>query len=406
MIYSKYRCEKKIKIIVSAYACNPDEGSEKGAGWNWIISLSQIFENVIVLTRGSSKSAIERQDYDRNKIKFVYIENSNFIIKIKKYFRINRLYYVLWQIKIRRISKKIAKNEKPDYVHHLTWATFILPIGIYSKGFRLVIGPIGGAVLYPWRIRKILNLYNRKEIIGELLRLIWQKLLIPITRLNSTFRRAEIILVQNEQTAKVFKWHLNVRVLSNAGAKIDLNCISQGEKKGLVDVKRIVFLGRLVHVKGLELAIMAMTDKRLVEFKLDVIGSGPLENKYRKMVSNLELENRIRFLGRTSHKQIYDHMRKANVFVLPSLREEGAPFTAVEAMSIGLPIVALNNGGPITTLGKGSGVLVSIEPVETLVQRFATGILDATKIESEIIYKNFRDFDWDTLFLRIKNIYT
>ena len=48
-----------MKILISAYACEPDNGSEPAAGWNWVCELSKKGHQLYVITRENNKSSIK-----------------------------------------------------------------------------------------------------------------------------------------------------------------------------------------------------------------------------------------------------------------------------------------------------------------------------------------------------------
>lgn len=76
--------------------------------------------------------------------------------------------------------------------------------------------------------------------------------------------------------------------------------------------------------------------------RLELIGSGALENSIRNLVSDLSLTESVDFLG--EKENVYEYLYKSDVFVLPSLWE-GMPIALLEAMDAGMPIVATAVGG-------------------------------------------------------------
>ena len=58
MLSTKRTEQEKLKIFVSAYACEPDLGSEIGVGWHWVLEMSKYFD-LWVLTRESNRHTIE-----------------------------------------------------------------------------------------------------------------------------------------------------------------------------------------------------------------------------------------------------------------------------------------------------------------------------------------------------------
>ncbi|MGO4440950.1 glycosyltransferase [Rhizobium sp. RAF56] len=79
------------------------------------------------------------------------------------------------------------------------------------------------------------------------------------------------------------------------------------------------------------------------------VGSGPEEEHVRDLASNLGVLKQVRFLGQRS--DVAELMRVADLFVLPSLFE-GLPLAVLEAMSLGLPVVATRIGGAVDALGE------------------------------------------------------
>lgn len=110
---------------------------------------------------------------------------------------------------------------------------------------------------------------------------------------------------------------------------------------------RLLFVGRLVKEKGVDLLIKIFSEADFKDVYLDVIGGGPLEEKLKKRVKMLNLENRIIFHGKKSPDEVIAHYgsKKTKIFLFPTKRYEGFPMVLVEAMLSGLPVVAFNMGG-------------------------------------------------------------
>jgi len=117
-------------------------------------------------------------------------------------------------------------------------------------------------------------------------------------------------------------------------------------------IKKIYFVGRLVNYKGIEYlidAINLLSIKRR-DFRLIIIGDGPLRKKLQKMVENMFLEDFIEFRGNLDNKMLLKQMEKdCDIFVLPSIyRSEALGLSVIEAMALGKPV--------ITTKIDGSGI--------------------------------------------------
>src|SRR5262249_39242213 len=108
----------------------------------------------------------------------------------------------------------------------------------------------------------------------------------------------------------------------------------------------ILYLGRLVEYKGLDVLIRAMS--RLPEDTcLLAVGSGPFEETCRQLTRDLNLQDRGRFLGGCTADESRYYYEQADIFVLParfmeqsSINCEAWGFTVNEAMSLDIPVVA------------------------------------------------------------------
>jgi glycosyltransferase involved in cell wall biosynthesis len=105
----------------------------------------------------------------------------------------------------------------------------------------------------------------------------------------------------------------------------------------------MMYAGRLHRFKGLEVALHALAV--LPEWRLVLVGSGPDEARLRRLARELGVEARVDFHGAASQHELWRVLAAGDVFLLPSLKEGGG-FAAVEAATLGLPVVAFDAGGP------------------------------------------------------------
>ncbi|TXG78440.1 MAG: glycosyltransferase family 1 protein [Thermomicrobiales bacterium] len=115
-------------------------------------------------------------------------------------------------------------------------------------------------------------------------------------------------------------------------------------------------VGRLDRVKGHRFAIEALDgDRRLRTIHLQVIGSGPTEAELRDLVRDRDMTSQVHFLG--FRRNVYDYIAHCDVLLMPSLHE-GLPYTLLEAMALGRPIVASSVGGLAEVLEHGKTALL------------------------------------------------
>ncbi len=149
---------------------------------------------------------------------------------------------------------------------------------------------------------------------------------------------------------------------------------------------RLLFVGRLEAVKGLDVLLRAVAAARVqgCDAGLDIVGAGRLESDLRALASQLQLSQHVTFAGECSHEQVLDRMTNAAGLVLAS-RYEGFPLVLLEAMAIGLPVITTSVGavpqvctngrdalivppGDVSALGRAIVTLLSNPP---LAQRLA-----------------------------------
>ena len=153
--------------------------------------------------------------------------------------------------------------------------------------------------------------------------------------------------------------------------------------------KRLIFWGRIVQVKGLELIIESV--QRLCgdgeKFECLVIGDGEERGRLEKIVCNLDLSDRIMFLGRKNIDEIAALSKNADLFVMSSY-SEGVPTSMLEAMVFGLPIVSTSVGGvPNLVSPRVNGYLLDDRSVES----YARAIRNALELDREHAEKYGRD---------------
>lgn len=134
--------------------------------------------------------------------------------------------------------------------------------------------------------------------------------------------------------------------------------------------KTIVTVGRFVEQKGYDVLLKAyaLFAKKHPEYKLIIYGDGPLKQNLLKLACELGIKEKVDFPGFISN--VPQRISDDGVFVLSS-RFEGIPNTMIEAMSVGLPVVATDctPGGPRFLTDNGRrGILVPVDDAEALAE--------------------------------------
>jgi glycosyltransferase involved in cell wall biosynthesis len=125
-------------------------------------------------------------------------------------------------------------------------------------------------------------------------------------------------------------------------------------------------VGRIVHQKGIDLAMHALAGLKDQEWEWRIAGDGPQMGALKRLASELGIEDRLQFLGWQSREQLVDLYKWSNLFLFPS-RHEGMPNAVLEAMASGLPVVATRISGSEELVVDGeTGFLIPSEDVKSL----------------------------------------
>lgn len=174
---------------------------------------------------------------------------------------------------------------------------------------------------------------------------------------------------------------------------IDESILINGEKNKLsVDKKiEVLFIGRLVEVKGIHLLIEAINKLKYIKnIHLTIVGDGPEREKYEKIVNQYNLNENIEFVGFQRNLDIY--LNKSNLFVYPSIWKEAFGISIVEAMAYGLPCVANNTGGiPEIIIDGKNGYLSTSNDVDGLYQALLKAIKCVESNDINKVSKNAKE---------------
>ncbi|MCS3672409.1 glycosyltransferase involved in cell wall biosynthesis [Salinibacter ruber] len=133
----------------------------------------------------------------------------------------------------------------------------------------------------------------------------------------------------------------------------------------------LLFVGRLVSVKGADLAVEALRRlrKRGIDTTLTICGDGPERDALERQAKEADLEDAVKFEGWTEPDELADRYRHAELLLVPS-RYEPFGIVALETLASGCPVVAAETGGLPEAVGD-CGLLVPPDDAE--------GLADATE---------------------------
>jgi glycogen(starch) synthase len=184
----------------------------------------------------------------------------------------------------------------------------------------------------------------------------YHRLLRPLLR--RVWRRAGAVVANSaglRDLAQKFEPDVDVKVIPNG---VDLEKFAISER--LWAPAQMLFVGRIVYQKGLDLLLKALGNLKNQEWGLSVVGDGPQRTVLQSVATNYGVNDRVKFLGWKSRNELPVVFQQANLFVYPS-RHEGMPNAVLEAMAAGLPVLATRIAGNEDLVNDETGILVNSE---------------------------------------------
>lgn len=358
------------RVLISAYACGPEQGPEASAGWA-IARAAAETGDVWILTRErfreSLAQALAADPELAARVTVVHIDLPARVMRWKRRGWDLYWYYALWQRLAGRTAARLHAELSFDLAHHVTFANDWMPCGIASLDVPIVWGPVGGASKVP--IAALRRWLGVRGTVTELARTALTALPRAIWG-DTTARRSALVVAQNPDVARRFRRAKNVVVEPNAAFAEEIPP-HRGSESGRV----AVFAGRLLAWKGAALAIETIADPAAEGWRLTILGEGYERRRLQRLVKTLGVADRVDFLGHLPRDRTLDTLASADALLFPSMHDQ-AGWIVGEASAMGLPVVCLDLGGPPTLADINARVVKADAP--NLPSRLAEALRDTS----------------------------
>lgn len=338
--------EQRVKIFVSAYACEPGLGSEIGVGWHWVLEMSKYFD-LWVLTRRSNQHSIEpwiAQHPEYSHIHFLYFDLPEWARFWKKGLRGVRTYYNIWQWCTNGIVRRTMQENDIRIFHHLTYGNVLWKVSSYGQKQFFIWGPAGGVETIP---EEYSRLYPPKMQLVEWLR----RMIAGNLKFNRGFNRrcknADLILCKTD----ILRQHIPTRYRDKAILFTDVAVDNQVRVPAVVESaseKRVEFItvGRLDPWRGFDLTIEAFAKavQKNSNIHLTIIGKGIDKDRLLSLIERHNLADKVTMAGAVSMERYQEYMRHCDVVVNASLKE-GAVTVSFDSMAMGKPLICIDTTG-------------------------------------------------------------
>ena len=241
-------------------------------------------------------------------------------------------------------SKKIIEKEKPDII-----ITFLPTPSYRVLALKNKVGKIPIIVA------------DRNDPQQE------YKSIIDKILMNILYKKADGFVFQTKEQQDFFKQNIkeNSTIIYNP---IKDEFTKDSNEKNIKKDKVIISVGRLTAQKNQKILIdaFAKISQKYQDYRLKIFGVGELEEELKKHIKILNLEDKIKLCGVSDN--IKNELQKSEIFVMPS-DYEGMPNALIEAMAVGLPVIATDCpcGGPRELIKNNvNGILVRLNDIEEI----------------------------------------
>jgi glycosyltransferase involved in cell wall biosynthesis len=355
------------KVLLLAYSCAPDRGSEPGVGWNRAIESAKNFDTWVITKEGEFADQIRRylkEQGDIPGLHFTFVDLGSgakrlslgripIIYKLFFYWFYNR-----WHRRAFRVAQRLHQQIGFDLVHQVNFVGFREPGYLWQLQSPFVWGPIGGTQNYPWRFLGEAGLVGG---FSEGLRSVLNQLQLRFSpRIRQATSRASLLLAANTTNQRDLERFLRVKPILMLETGIQSVAASPRTRDSHRPTLHLLWSGDLAPHKGLSLLLKALP--RLapgILFHLRILGAGRLERRWRRLAGRLKLADKVTWMGQLPYAQALGQYGWADVLVFTSLRDTSGN-VVLEALAAGVPVICLDHQGVRDMINEDCGIRIPV----------------------------------------------
>lgn len=406
-----------MNVILNAYACGPNRGSEIGLGWNYLINLSNYCQ-IFLITEQEFKDEIlnELKKLElkfKPNIYFIDVGGEN-IRKICWNQGDWRFYYFynIWQKRAYQQALKILSTNKIDIIHQLNMIGFREPGYLWKiKDIPFVWGPVGGLGFIPFSFLKRFPINN---FVFYFIKNFINNLNLYHPRIKKVLNRSDLILSATIEGFSILKSMTNqpVVVFNETGS----NILKMNKKKFNFlehNMFRLIWIGKIYERKELNLALHIVSKllNRFPNIELHIIGDGPGMTKSKILANKIGIESNCFWYGYKKRDFVLKTMENMDLLIFTSI-DEGTPHVVLESISKGLPVICHDTCGQGSVVDNKIGLKVEvINPIHSIKEfekKISDFIINFKKYQPKMSYecrKKSVEFSWDNKSKKIFKFY-
>lgn len=397
-----------MKILVSCYACSPYKGSEPGMGWNFVRQIAHNHE-LHILVESKFRKDLERyfdlHPEERANKHFYFITKQRHKLLRKIWPPSYYWFYREWQKKAYWKAVELDKIQNFDLMHQLNMVGYREPGYLWKMDKPLVWGPIGGFNITPWNMLTSMGLKGCVFYFSRNVMNLWQ--MYTDQRVKKAMRRANALIAatQNEADTILSLYGRESIVIPEVGfSGKEIKFVPRDRDK----VLKICWCGQFTPRKSLNLLIEAAS-LVVSDVELHVLGDGECANKWKRMAARIP-NLRINWYGWVERSKGMAIMQGCDVFCITSLSDLTST-VLLEALSYGLPVIALDHCGFTNVITGECGIKIPIRRKEQVVKDIAMAIdriatdEERRKQMSVAAYQRSLLYGWEEKGRQIDEIY-
>ena len=378
-----------MRILLSAYACDPTHGGEDGNGFHWAWELAARGHQVRCFTTVWGRANIQAHLAGLAEpvpagLRFEFVAVPDWVEYLYRWQFGVYLHYMVWQYRAWRAARPHDARQPFDLVHHVTFGSLQFASWLWRLGRPFIFGPVGGGQVAPRQLRRYLPDWFKTETMRNAIS--W--LLVRFDpNVRHTLRRAALVLAANRETVALARRLGAPRVALAMSTALPLAYFPAAypPRAPLAGRPlRILWLARLFPRKGLHLVLEALGRVAAdVAFHLDIYGEGPVAALLPGWIAAAGLQTRVTWHGNAPYPTVRAAYLAHDLFMLCSLRDSYAA-QYLEAMALGLPILTLDHHGATDFIPDAAGLKVPVGSPEATAAALARAVEHLARHPAEL----------------------
>jgi glycosyltransferase involved in cell wall biosynthesis len=413
---------EKLKVLVSAYACNPYKGSEEGVGWGWVKALSRL-HNLHVITAEYHRLDIEKAQRETpeffSNLKFYYVPHKPWHYKPTKIWvkiegsvlkPIMNWSYRLWLRDAYKMAMKLTHEINFNLIHQLTYVGFRFPGHLWKLNIPFVWGPIGGLENTPWRFLPVLGIRGAVYYAGRNIINSFHKRFLSGPKKAFKKARGGIIAATEGIRREILRWYdEESEVICEIYPPAEIAC--NHSMRGPGERLRLSWSGQHLPGKALPLLLKALTQLPAdINWHLDILGDGPCTKKWQRLSAKLSVNDKCCWHGWLPRDRAISIVHNSHIFIITSLKDLTST-VLLEALSQGVPVICPDHCGFANVITDDCGIKLPVNTSFQLESDIADAIVRLAKDENERrrlangALKRIEDFSWEKKAEFVDSIY-